>query len=68
MFSNDLELKYNKMLKRDEYNYCRKNFEVLELVCTQGMKHYNQLLSVVDNKIDKFFYQEHFNEMRWYDV
>lgn len=56
------------MLKLDTYNYCQRNFDVLELVCTQGMKHYNQLLSVVDNKIDEFFYQEHFNEMRWYDV
>ena len=56
------------MLKLDTYGYCQKNFDVLELVCTQGMKHYSQLLGVVDNKIDEFFYQEHFNEMRWYDV
>lgn len=68
MFSNDLELKQRKMLKLDNYNYCRKNFEVLELVCTQGMKHYNHLLSVVDNKVDEFYYQEHFNEYKWYDV
>jgi hypothetical protein len=25
-------------------------------------------LSIVDNQIDEFFYQEHFNEMKWYDV
>lgn len=68
MFSNDLELNSKKMLKLDTYGYCQKNFDVLELVCTQGMKHYSQLLSVVDNKIDEFFYQEHFNEMRWYDI
>ncbi len=56
------------MLKIDTYGYCQKNFEVLELVCTDGMKYYNHLLSIVDNQIDEFFYQEHFNEMKWYDV
>lgn len=56
------------MLELDKYRYCQTNFEVLELVCTQGMKHYNQLLSEVDNEIDEFFIKEHFNEMKWYDV
>lgn len=56
------------MLKLDKYNYCQKNFDVLELVCTQGMKHYNKLLNEVDNEVDEFFYREHFDEMKWYDV
>ena len=68
MFSNDSEQKSKTMLKPDTYGYCQKNFEVLELVCTQGMKHYNNLLNDVDNEIDEFFYQEHFNEYKWYDV
>lgn len=68
MFSKDLELLWKKMLELDKYRYCQTNFEVLELVCTQGMKHYNQLLSEVDNEIDEFFIKEHFNEMKWYDV
>lgn len=56
------------MLKLDKYGYCQKNFEVLELVCTQGMKYYNNLLCDVSDPILKFFYQEHFNEYKWYDV
>ena len=56
------------MLQIDTYGYCQKNFEVLELVCTQGMKYYNHLLSVVENEVEEFFYREHFNEYKWYDI
>ena len=56
------------MLTLDKYNYCQRSFDVLELVCTQGMKQYNHLLNTTTNEIDLFFYQEHFNEFKWYDV
>jgi hypothetical protein len=56
------------MLKIDTYNYCQKCFEVMELVCTQGMKEYNHLLSITTDEIELLFYQEHFNEYKWYDV
>jgi hypothetical protein len=56
------------MLKIDTYNYCQKSLDVLELVCTQGMKYYSNLLSISTDEIDIFFYQEHFNEYKWYDV
>ncbi len=57
------------MLKFDSQNLMQKDFDLLEMICTSWMEHYNFMLSLPGNTdIDNFFYQEHFNEVKWYDV
>jgi hypothetical protein len=57
------------MLTYDKDNQMQKDFDYLEFVCTSWMEHYNFLLSLPYNTdADKLFYQDHFNQMKWYDV
>ncbi len=57
------------MLTFDKHNIMQKNPDVMEFVCTTWMEHYNFMLSIIGNtEVDNFFYQEHFNEVKWYDV
>jgi hypothetical protein len=56
------------MLSPDTKGICQKEFDYLEEVCSIWMQHYNFMLSNADNEIDAFFYREHFNEVKWYDV
>lgn len=57
------------MLFPDKDNLMQKNPEVMQLVCATWMEHYNFMLSVIGNtEVDNFFYQEYFDEFKWYDV
>ena len=57
------------MLSFDKNYSIQHNFDCLELVCKTWMGHYNFMLGLISNtEIDNFFYQEHFNEFKWYDV
>lgn len=70
MFLNVLEsfLK-NDMLILDELKLMQTDSNCLEAVCTYWMKYYTYKLNQKENtEIDNFFYQEHFNEVKWYDV
>ena len=56
------------MLTNDKNHLIQKDFEYMEDVCMLWMSHYNFMLSIYNTEIDQFFYQEHFNEYKWYDV
>lgn len=57
------------MLKYDSSNIMQKDSEFLEMVCKTWMEHYNFMLGLVCNtEIDNYYFQEHFNEFKWYDV
>ena len=56
------------MLTNDKNHLLQKDFEYMESVCMIWMDHYNFTLSIVNNEVDEFFYREHFNEFKWYDV
>jgi hypothetical protein len=57
------------MLTKDAENYLQKNPEALELICKTWMEHYNFMLGLIGNsEVDTYYYQEHFNEFKWYDV
>ena len=57
------------MLILDSLNLMQTNPDCLEAVCIYWMKYYtNKLNSKENTEIDNFFYQEHFNEVKWYDV
>jgi hypothetical protein len=51
------------------YKEIALDFDMIEFVCKSWMEHYNFMLSLPGNsEVEKFFYQEHFNEYKWYDV
>jgi hypothetical protein len=57
------------MLTRDVGNYFQKNPEALELTCGTWMQYYSYMLGLIgDDKIYNYYFQEHFNEVKWYDV
>ncbi len=57
------------MLSFDNEYIIQKDFDCLEIVCKTWMQHYNFMLTLTSNtEVDNFFYQEHFNEFKWYDV
>lgn len=57
------------MLVLDRFNLMSTNPDCLEAVCVYWMKHYTNKLNLKQNtEIDNLFYQEHFNEVKWYDV
>ena len=57
------------MLKYDPNNLMQKDFDLLQMICTSWMDHYNFMLSLAGNtEIDNYYYQEHFNQVKWYDV
>jgi hypothetical protein len=57
------------MLSFDKNYSMQHNFDCLEVVCKTWMGHYNFMLGLISNtETDNFFYQEHFNEFKWYDV
>lgn len=61
-------LTFIEMLTPDKNHLLQKDFEYMEFVCMMWMYHYNFMLSVYNTETDEFFYQEHFNEYKWYDV
>lgn len=57
------------MLILDKKNLMQKNPDCLEAVCTYWMRYYTYKLSQQENTdVENFFYQEHFNEVKWYDI
>jgi len=57
------------MLSFDKDYAMQHDFDCLESVCRTWMEHYNFMLTLISNtEVDNCFYQEHFNEMKWYDV
>ena len=57
------------MLSFDKDSQIQKDFDLLEMICTSWMEHYNFMLGLPHNTdVEKFFYQEHLNQVKWYDV
>ena len=57
------------MLILDSEHIYQKYPDCLENVCRSLMEHYNFLLSLPGNtEVDNFFFQEEFDEFKFYDV
>lgn len=55
------------MLFFDKTGLIQKDFEYMDQVCRIWMGHYNFMISISSNDSDKEYYQERFNEFRFYD-
>lgn len=55
------------MLIFDKTGLMQKDFDFLQEVCEIWMKHYNFVISTSSNDSDEEYYQERFNEFRFYD-
>ena len=56
------------MLTYDKDYQMQKDFDYLEMICTSWMEHYNFLMGLSFNtEVEKFFYREHFDQVKWYD-
>jgi hypothetical protein len=57
------------MLILDRDNVYQKHYDCLKNVCYLLMDHYNFMLGLPHNtEIDNFFFQEEFDEFKFYDV
>ena len=51
------------------YQQISLDFDMIEMICKSWMEHYNFLLGLPGNtEVDNFFYQEQFDQFKWYDV